>query len=462
MLLQRPPRTDTTLQLQGDYGPFNDMVLRSRQARDLFLIVGPPGTGKTSYGMLLTLQEELQSSNSRVLLAAYTNRAVDEVCSKLLEAHIPFLRIGSAEGCDAACRPYLMDEQLRGLDADAARRRLLATRVVAGTVSALARRDSLFALLRFSLAIVDEASQILEPQLLPLLSALHGTESAIARMVMIGDPRQLPAVVQQPVTASAVDDTLLQGIGLHDCRASLFERLLRRYGTDPRCTFMLTRQGRMHRDIAAFPSRWFYDGQLDVVPLPHQTAVTAAGDSRVMFYDVPAPKSNPGVVESPKVNVAEARAIAVLAVDVYETVAATFSAERTLGIIVPYRNQISAIRSQIEAECRRRHISGSPLEGVSIDTVERYQGSQRETIIYGFTVMHRWQLAFLTGNVFTDEAGNVVDRKLNVAMTRARSKLILVGNAELLERIVTFRRLIDDVKQQGGYRRWEEENDALT
>ena len=181
-----------------------------------------------------------------------------------------------------------------------------------------------------------------------------------------------------------------------------------------------------------------------------------------MFYDVPAPKSNPGVVESPKVNVAEARAIAVLAVDVYETVAATFSAERTLGIIVPYRNQISAIRSQIEAECRRRHISGSPLEGVSIDTVERYQGSQRESIIYGFTVMHRWQLAFLTGNVFTDEAGNVVDRKLNVAMTRARSKLILVGNAELLERIVTFRRLIDDVKRMGGYRRWEEENDALT
>lgn len=462
LLLQRPPRTDTTLQLRGDYGPFNDMVLRSRQARDLFLIVGPPGTGKTSYGMLLTLQEELQSSNSRVLLAAYTNRAVDEACSKLLEAHIPFLRIGSAEGCDAACRPYLMDEQLRGLDADAARRRLLATRVVAGTVSALARRDSLFALLRFSLAIVDEASQILEPQLLPLLSAMHGTESAIARMVMIGDPRQLPAVVQQPVTASAVDDTLLQGIGLHDCRASLFERLLRRYGTDPRCTFMLTRQGRMHRDIAAFPSRWFYDGQLDVVPLPHQTAVTAAGDSRVMFYDVPAPKSNPGVVESPKVNVAEARAIAVFAVDVYETVAATFSAERTLGIIVPYRNQISAIRSQIEAECRRRHISGSPLEGVSIDTVERYQGSQRESIIYGFTVMHRWQLAFLTGNVFTDEAGNVVDRKLNVAMTRARSKLILVGNSALLERIVTFRRLIDDVKQQGGYRRWEEENDALT
>ena len=438
------------------------MVLRSRQARDLFLIVGPPGTGKTSYGMLLTLQEELQSSNSRVLLAAYTNRAVDEACSKLLEANIPFLRIGSADGCDAACRPYLMDEQLRGLDADAARRRLLATRVVAGTVSTLARRDSLFALLRFSLAIVDEASQILEPQLLPLLSALHGTESAIARMVMIGDPRQLPAVVQQPVTASAVDDTLLQGIGLHDCRASLFERLLRRYGTDPLCTFMLTRQGRMHRDIAAFPSRWFYDGQLDVVPLPHQTAVTAAGDSRVMFYDVPAPKSNPGVVESPKVNVAEARAIAVFAVDVYETVAATFSAERTLGIIVPYRNQISAIRSQIEAECRRRHISGSPLEGVSIDTVERYQGSQRESIIYGFTVMHRWQLAFLTGNVFTDEAGNVVDRKLNVAMTRARSKLILVGNSALLERIVTFRRLIDDVKQQGGYRRWEEENDALT
>ena len=462
LLLQRPPRTDTSLQLRGEYGPFNDMVLRSRQARDLFLIVGPPGTGKTSYGMLLTLQEELLSPHSRVLLAAYTNRAVDEACSKLLEARIPFLRIGSADGCDAACRPFLMDEQLRGLDATAARHSLLATRVVAGTVSALARRDSLFALLHFSLAIVDEASQILEPQLLPLLSAMHGTESAIARMVMIGDPRQLPAVVQQPASASAVDDSLLQGIGLHDCRASLFERLLRRYGTDPRHTFMLTRQGRMHRDIAAFPSRWFYGGRLDVVPLPHQTAVTAAGESRVAFYDVPAPMSDSAAIASPKVNMAEARAIAALAVDVLETSAETFSAERTLGIIVPYRNQISAIRSEIEAECRRRHISSSPFEGMGIDTVERYQGSQRECIIYGFTVMHPWQLAFLTGNVFTDDAGNVVDRKLNVAMTRARSRLVLVGNAALLERNLTFSRLINDVKSMGGYHRWEDGADSLT
>ena len=159
---------------------------------------------------------------------------------------------------------------------------------------------------------------------------------------------------------------------------------------------------------------------------------------------------------------AEARAIAALAVDVLETSAETFSAERTLGIIVPYRNQISAIRSEIEAECRRRHISSSPFEGMGIDTVERYQGSQRECIIYGFTVMHPWQLAFLTGNVFTDDAGNVVDRKLNVAMTRARSRLILVGNAALLERNLTFSRLINDVKSMGGYHRWEDGADSLT
>ena len=454
LLLQRPPRTDATLKLRGDYGAFNDMALRVKQARDLFLIIGPPGTGKTSYGMLNTLQEELLEPGSRVLLLSYTNRAVDEICSKLLEADIPFLRMGNADNCDPAFRHCLLDEQIRDLAPAAVRERLLAARVVAGTVSSLARCNSLFALLSFSLAIIDEASQILEPHLLPIFAMMHGTEPAIRRFVMIGDHKQLPAVVQQSPEASAVSEELLRGIGLTDCRSSLFERLLRRYGGNAEVTCMLTRQGRMHRDIAAFPSRYFYDGRLDVVPLPHQTAATGAGDCRMTFYDVHAAdvRTNTDILTSPKVNIAEARVIASLAADIFQRSPDTFSSVHTLGIIVPYRNQIAAIRTHIIGECRRRGLPDDVLPTVSIDTVERYQGSQRDYIIYGFTVSRNYQLAFLTGNVFTDEAGNVVDRKLNVAMTRARTHLILVGNAELLSRNLTFARLITEVRSHGGYR----------
>jgi superfamily I DNA and/or RNA helicase len=99
-----------------------------------------------------------------------------------------------------------------------------------------------------------------------------------------------------------------------------------------------------------------------------------------------------------------------------------------LGIIVTYRHQIAAIREF--------------LPDITIDTVERYQGSQREVIIYDVGVSRQYQLDFLTASTFTDDEGQVVDRKLNVAMTRARKQLIMTGNTALLQRNKIFSELI--------------------
>ena len=114
---------------------------------------------------------------------------------------------------------------------------------------------------------------------------------------------------------------------------------------------------------------------------------------------------------------------------------ARFDADKTVGVIVPYRNQIAMIRQAIEP------LGVPALENISIDTVERYQGSQRDVMIYSFTVQHRYQLDFLTANSF-EERGRIIDRKLNVALTRARLQMICIGCEEVLKEDTLFKKLI--------------------
>lgn len=446
LLFQRTPDIDTSRKLKGDYGKFNTLSLRVKQARDFFLIIGPPGTGKTSFGMLNTLKEELLEPESHVLLTSYTNRAVDEICSKLLEEGIDFIRIGNETSCAPAYRSCLLNERvMQTKHIGELKEMLINCRVIVGTTSALsASAHMLFALKSFSLAIIDEASQILEPHLLGLLSATRNGDVAISRFVMIGDHKQLPAVVQQSRKDSIVSDDILKAIELCDCRLSLFERILHRYGNDDSVQYMLTRQGRMHRDIAMFPNLAFYDGRLEVVPLPHQLQDTTPDDEsvdtldralfhrRISFIDVPAPQR----ILSDKVNPHEAQLIAQMVLRVYQRERESFNAAETIGIIVPYRNQIAAIRQLLH----REHIP--ELHDITIDTVERYQGSQRKYIIYGFTVQRQYQLQFLTSNNFTDANGNIIDRKLNVAMTRAKEHLVMVGSKSLLAHDTVYHQLL--------------------
>lgn len=450
LMMQRRPAVDTSRKLKGDYGEFNDLVLRTRQADDLFLIIGPPGTGKTSFGLMNTLREALTDDGSSVLLMAYTNRAVDEICSKLVEAHIDFIRIGSDTACDPAYTDSLIDRRAQDCaDVSSVREMIARQRVFTGTVASVGARISLFDIKQFDLAIIDEASQILEPWLAGLFAAARDGIPAIKKIVMIGDQKQLPAVVQQRPSQSRVDDRDLQKIGLFDCRDSLFERMLRRYGSDKSVTYMLRRQGRMHRDIADFPNKVFYGGMLTeanewqrTVPL---TAVNtddrltaAISSSRIAFINVKG-----GDNCGDKSNIAEARLIARMV----ERILAMYpdkAAADAIGIIVPYRNQISAIR----AEMMRLAIPA--CEDITVDTVERFQGSQRPCIIYGFTVSRPYQLDFLTDNIFVQD-GAEIDRKLNVAMTRAQERLILVGNSDLISTVPLFGRLVDYTRSRSCY-----------
>ena len=107
---------------------------------------------------------------------------------------------------------------------------------------------------------------------------------------------------------------------------------------------------------------------------------------------------------------------------------AAFDPETTLGIIASYRNQAARIRARLAQLADDLDLPA--LAHVSVDTVERYQGSQREVIIVSFCCHHDHQLELL---VSPDDEGHV-DRKLNVALTRARQQLVLLGNEVVLGR----------------------------
>lgn len=463
---QREPRRDTSVRLTKSYGDyFDDLLLRAMQARDYFLLVGPPGTGKTSTAMRYMVEEQLAAEGRpSVLLTAYTNRAVDEICSMLCDAGISFLRLGSEYSCDERFRPYLVGNMVENNPRlDDLRLRLMEERVYVGTVTSLMSRPFIFALKHFALAIVDEAGQITEPGLVGLLAAhkpKSTMEPAIDRFILIGDYKQLPAVVQQSVEESAVNEPCLNEAGIRNCRDSLFERLIRNERRAGREDFigLLRRQGRMHPDIAAYAGAMFYaDERLEPVPCPHQEEVAPGyqeppaderdevlAKERVIF--IPSGKTDDGL-RSEKVNAGEARIVADLVVRIRRMAGSAFSNEKTIGVIVPYRNQITMIRREME----RRGLDCAA--DICIDTVERFQGSQRDVIICSLTVNNDAQLDFLTANCF-DENGRTIDRKLNVTLTRARRQMILTGNPEILSHNGVYAELMERIRHDGTYMEW--------
>lgn len=463
---QREPRRDTSVRLTKSYGDyFDDLLLRAMQARDYFLLVGPPGTGKTSTAMRYMVEEQLAAEGRpSVLLTAYTNRAVDEICSMLCDAGISFLRLGSEYSCDERFRSYLVGNMVENNPRlDDLRLRLMEERVYVGTVTSLMSRPFIFALKHFALAIVDEAGQITEPGLVGLLAA-HKPKSmmepAIDRFILIGDYKQLPAVVQQSVEESAVNEPCLNEAGIRNCRDSLFERLIRNERRAGREDFigLLRRQGRMHPDIAAYAGAMFYaDEKLEPVPCPHQEEAAPGyqeppaderdevlAKERVIF--IPSGKTDEGL-RSEKVNAGEARIVADLVVRIRRMAGSAFSNEKTIGVIVPYRNQITMIRREME----RRGLDCAA--DICIDTVERFQGSQRDVIICSLTVNNDAQLDFLTANCF-EENGRTIDRKLNVTLTRARRQMILTGNPEILSHNGVYAELMERIRHDGTYMEW--------
>lgn len=420
------------------------------QAKDYFLLWGPPGTGKTSMMIKHIVGHLLKHTEENLLLLAYTNRAVDEICEAI--EHLEFfnnkpiqeayLRIGSRYSTAQKFQPQLLNNKTEKVTK---RQELLdilrSHRIFVSTVSSIGGKPELLKIKNFERVIIDEASQILEPNLVGLLPHFK-------QFILIGDHQQLPAVVTQSPSDSAVADEELQAVGLHNLRNSLFERLYKRcIENDWDWAYaQLSHQGRMHADIMDFPNQHFYQGTLKILPeeitfreiqlqgidyklnsdiTPLEQQLT---QSRTLFYSTPVD----ALSGNSKINQYEAQKIVELVI-AFQNIYRVNQRELTpkcIGIITPYRAQIAQIKKAL-AE------TNEDYSWLSIDTVERYQGGARDIILISLCTNSSSQLESLVS--LSDEG---VDRKLNVALTRARRHLIVVGNAELLKGNLIYEQLM--------------------
>jgi len=406
-------------------------------AKDYFLMWGPPGTGKTSVMIKNLVAYYITHTTSDILLLAYTNRAVDEICSAIhdfLDGH--YLRIGSRHSTGKKYVKQLLSTRTESIKT---RQEILNlfrnSRVIVSTVSSYQGKREMKQLKQFDVAIIDEASQLLEPMLVGLLRQFK-------KSILIGDHKQLPAVVTQAPHESIITDATLGALAIKDRRISLFERLYHN-AVKKKWTWSygaLSHQGRMHKDILDFISLEFYESKLMVLPgvdrlvrVPQLQCATQAQEwlvhNRMIFIDIPV---DPSLTS--KTNALEAQMVSKLTqqwVDIYTHNGLEIRSD-SIGVITPFRSQIAMIKSQQFFKTENN---------ITIDTVERYQGGSRNQIIISLAINEHNLLKSIMN---ISEEG--IDRKLNVALTRAKENIIILGNKEILERDDCYSRLISYCK----------------
>jgi hypothetical protein len=356
-------------------------------ADDVVCIHGPPGTGKTR--TLVAFVAHDVARGERVLVTAHSNQAVDNLLvgdSTPDDAEEGTLHAAVAADSDVTVARYgrhsrnrVVAEQYRGTPVDGAD-------VVAATTNGAAAfdRDA------FDVAVVDEATQASR-------AATAIAHACAEKLVLAGDHRQLP-----PYSVTEA--------GEGEMRPSLFETLVERYGD--RVAVLLCRQYRMHEAIATFPNEAFYDGRLETADrnadwtldgFPPVSLVDVAGEERR--------EERGASVRNPQ----EAEVV----VDRVTRLLDAGVSPADVGVIAAYSGQVREIRSRLGTLDRE-------TDGLTVDTVDSFQGGERDAIVVSFARSNP------EGNAGFLEHSAEGPRRLNVALTRARKHLALVGDWDTL------------------------------
>ncbi|HMI94379.1 MAG TPA: AAA domain-containing protein [Polyangiales bacterium] len=451
-----------------------EAVTLALAARDVALVHGPPGTGKTR--TLVEVVRQSLARGERVLVSAASNAAVDNLGERLAQVGVSVIRVGHPARVSAALEARTLDalvdasearqrarrwiadanelrtrvnrrrargkldwqegrqmlSEARSLMRDArqtldAERALQLARAQVICATAAGVDTAVLAETQFDLVVLDEATQAVDPIALAALARAN-------RAVLAGDPKQLPPTVIDPQVAAA-------GLG-----TTLFERLAARHAG---VLAMLLVQYRMHAALMRFPSESMYAGKLlaapqvaqrslddrpDVLADPlrpgpwHFVDCAGKGFTEVIDEDDPS-TSNPALAERTAREVLRVLSRGVAPQDV--------------AVITPYLAQVRRLRELLREPC---------TNGLEVGTVDGFQGREKEVV-----------LVDLVRSNDDGAIGFLADtRRMNVAITRARSLLLVLGDSATLQPHGYYRTFMDSAEQQSAHlSAWSDEADPI-
>lgn len=426
-------------------------------AKEVSIVHGPPGTGKTTT-LVEAIYETLHREN-QVMVCAQSNTAVDWISEKLVDRGINVLRIGNPTRVNDKMLSFTYERrfeshpdysELWGIrkaireiqssfrkkshsEKETARNRLSRlrfratelevqidtdlfseARVIACTLVGSANR--VLTNHTFTTLFIDEAAQALE-------AACWIAIGKADRVILAGDHHQLPPTIKCIEAArGGLDRTLMQKVAANK----------------PETVSLLKIQYRMHEDIMRFSSHWFYQDELKAAPEVSQRGILAYDTPVVWFDTADCDFEEDRLSESmSRINKQEA----VLLVEQLQTYIEKITKERVLdesidfGLISPYKSQVQYIRGLI-----KRNAFFKPFRKlITVHTVDGFQGQERDVIMISL--------------VRANDQGNIGFlndlRRMNVAITRARMKLIILGDASTLTKHAFYRELYKYITAHG-------------
>lgn len=431
-------------------------------AKDVAVVHGPPGTGKTT--TLVEAIYETLHRETQVLVCAQSNMAVDWISEKLVDHGVPVLRIGNPTKVNDKMLSFTyerrfeshpdypelwsirhtirqirengkrtesrhqkiarLQERASEIEMQISSQVFSEARVIACTL--IGSANKLLVRQKFSTLFIDEAAQALEP-------ACWVAIRRASRVILAGDHQQLPPTIK-------CYDAMRQGLG-----KTLMERIVE---NQPDAVSLLKVQYRMNDAIMRFSSDWFYNGQVEsdpsvrhrsILDLEHPIQWIDGNEMQDAFTDdneqIDIDFKEEFIGENHgRINKAEAELVLCTLKDYIDKIGKRHFLDERLdvGIISPYRVQTRYIRQQI-----RHRKEFSPFRhAITVSTVDGFQGQERDIILIS-----------LVRSNDSGEIGFLSDlRRMNVAMTRARMKLIIFGDKETMRHHAFYRKLINYIE----------------